>query len=124
MDNTTTTNTTENAQAARITEPTPTAETKTPEAPQAEQRAAAADIEGDRPFRRTTRQFNLGNGSRLVDMRTTNGGLAIIQESPRVNFRDLPSMTEREAILAALDFDLMDEADRLELVRQIVTANA
>jgi len=36
----------------------------------------------------------------------------------------LPSMTEREAILAALDFDLMDEADRLELVRQIVTANA
>ena len=57
-------------------------------------------------------------------MRTTNGGLAIIQESPCVNFRDLPSMTEREAILAALDFDLMDEADRLELVRQIVTANA
>ena len=36
MDNITTTNTTENAQAARIAEPTPTAETKTPEAPQAE----------------------------------------------------------------------------------------
>lgn len=69
--------------------------------------------------RRTTRQFDLGNGRRLVDMRTTSGGVEIIQEAPGVNFGGLPTMTRDEAIRAALDLDGSD-AERLALIRQIV----
>lgn len=83
--------------------------------------ATAATPEPTAP-RRTTRQFDLGDGRRLVDMRTTSGGVEIIPEAPGVNFDGLPTMTRDEAILAALDFDGngMSDADRLALIRQIV----
>lgn len=68
---------------------------------------------------RTTRQFDLGNGTRLVDMRRTNGGVEIIPEAPGVNFDGLPTMGRDDAIRAALDLDGSD-AERLALIRQIV----
>ena len=69
--------------------------------------------------RRTTRQFDLGDGRRLVDMRTTSGGVEIIPEAPGVNFGGLPTMGRDDAIRAALDLDGSD-AERLALIRQIV----
>ena len=75
------------------------------------------------PTTRSTRQFDMGNGRRLIDMRPTDGGVEIIPEAPGVNFDGLPKMTEREAILAALDCDGKSDAERLELVREIVAAH-
>ena len=80
--------------------------------------ATAATPEPTAP-RRTTRQFDLGNGRRLVDMRTTSGGVEIIPEAPGVNFGGLPTMGRDDAIRAALDLDGSD-AERLALIRQIV----
>lgn len=71
--------------------------------------------------RRTTRQFDLGDGRRLVDMRTTSGGVEIIPEAPGVNFDGLPTMTEREAILAAFHIEGSDE-QKFALIRQIAAA--
>ena len=116
------------ATPAQATSATPTAEppAATEPAPQiVENRdlAAAVPATADAPEptapRRTTRQFDLGNGRRLVDMRTTSGGVEIIQEAPGVNFGGLPTMTRDEAIRAALDLDGSD-AERLALIRQIV----
>ena len=81
--------------------------------------ATAAEPEPTAPFRRTTRQFDLGDGRRLVDMRTTSGGVEIIPEAPGVNFGGLPTMGRDDAIRAALDLDGSD-AERLALIRQIV----
>ena len=72
---------------------------------------------------RSTRQFDLGNGRRLVDMRPTSGPVEIIPEAPGVNFDGLPIMGRDEAILAALDLDGSD-AERVALVREIVTTAA
>ena len=80
--------------------------------------ATAAEPEPTAP-RRTTRQFDLGHGRRLVDMRTTSGGVEIIPEAPGVNFDGLPTMGRDDAIRAALDLDGSD-AERLALIRQIV----
>lgn len=85
--------------------------------------ATAAEPETTAPLRRTTRQFDLGDGRRLVDMRTTSGGVEIIPEAPGVNFGGLPIMGRDEAILAALDLDGSD-AERVALVREIVTTAA
>ena len=74
------------------------------------------------PFRRTTRQFDLGNGRRLVDMRPTSGGVEIIPEAPGVTFDGLQVMSRDDAILAALDCPGMTDAARVALVREIVTA--
>ena len=81
--------------------------------------ATAADPEPTAPCRRTTRQYDLGDGRRLVDMRTTSGGVEIIPEAPGVNFGGLPTMGRDDAIRAALDLDGSD-AERLALIRQIV----
>ena len=89
----------------------------------AQNRDHADDVQ-PAPFRRTTRQFDLGNGRRLVDMRTTNGGLDVIPEAPGVTFDGLPHMTEREAIRAALDCPGVTDAARVALIRQIVTTGA
>ena len=89
----------------------------------AQNRDHADDVQ-PAPFRRTTRQFDLGNGRRLVDMRATNGGLDVIPEAPGVCFDNLPHMTEREAILAALDCPGVTDAARVALVREIVTTGA
>ena len=91
--------------------------------PKAENRdfAAAVNLEHAEPFRRTTRQFDLGDNRRLVDMRPSNGGLDIIPEAG-ADFADVPAMSRDDAILAALDFDGMSDKDKLALVRQIVTA--
>lgn len=70
-------------------------------------------------LRRTTRQFDLGDGRRLVDMRTTSGGVEIIPEGPGVCFDHLPTMGRDDAICAALDLDGSD-AEQLALIRQIV----
>lgn len=83
--------------------------------------ATAATPEPTAP-RRTTRQYDLGDGRRLVDMRTTSGGVEIIPEAPSVNFGGLPTMGRDDAIRAALDLDGMSDKDKLALVRQIVTA--
>ena len=81
---------------------------------------ATADApEPTAPFRRTTRQFDLGNGRRLVDMRRSSGPVEIIPEAPGVNFDGLPTMSRDDAIRAALDLDGSD-AERLALIRQIV----
>ncbi len=94
---------------APATSATPTAATEpTPQIVENRDLAAAVPATADAPepiapFRRTTCQFDLGNGRRLVDMRTTSGGVEIIPEAPGVNFDDLPTMTRDEAILAALD---------------------
>ena len=81
--------------------------------------ATAAEPEPTAQCRRTTRQFDLGNGRRLVDMRTTSGPVEIIPEAPGVNFDGLPTMSRDDAIRAALDLDGSD-AERLALIRQIV----
>lgn len=81
--------------------------------------ATAAEPEPTAPCRRTTRQFDLGDGRRLVDMRTTSGPVEIIPEAPGVNFDGLPTMGRDDAIRAALDLDGSD-AERLALIRQIV----
>lgn len=81
---------------------------------------ATADApEPTAPCRRTTRQFDLRDGRRLVDMRTTSGPVEIIPEAPGVNFDGLPTMGRDDAIRAALDLDGSD-AERLALIRQIV----
>ncbi len=71
---------------------------------------------------RSTRQFDLGNGRRLVDMRPTSGGVEIIPEAPGVTFDGLQGMSRDDAILAALDCDELTDAERVALVREIVTA--
>ena len=73
--------------------------------------------------RRTTRQFDLGNGYRLIDMRETDGGLDVIPEGPGVCFDHLPKMSEREAILAALDCETTADR-RLGLIRRIIEITA
>lgn len=70
----------------------------------------------------STRQFDLGNGRRLVDMRPTSGGVEIIPEAPGVTFDGLQGMSRDDAILAALDCDELTDAARVALVREIVTA--
>ena len=116
-------------ETAPATSATPTAEptAATEPTPQiVENRNLAAAIpatadapEPTAPCRRTTRQFDLGDGRRLVDMRTTSGGVEIIPEAPGVNFGGLPIMGRDDAIRAALDLDGSD-AERLALIRQIV----
>lgn len=134
MDNTTSTEPQTAAENIPATNATPTAEqpaaeiaaapepTAAPE-PKAENRdfAAAVNLEHAEPFRRTTRQFDLGDNRRLVDMRPSNGGLDIIPAAG-ADFADIPAMSRDDAILAALDFDGMSDKDKLALVRQIVTA--
>ena len=98
----------------------PTAATKpTPQIVENRDLAAAVNLEHAEPFRRTTRQYDLGDGRRLVDMRTTSGEVEIIPEAPGVNFGGLPIMGRDDAIRAALDLDGSD-AERLALIRQIV----
>ena len=110
---------------APATSATPTAATEpTPQIVENRDLAAAVPATADAPeptapFRRTTRQFDLGDGRRLVDMRTTSGGVEIIPEAPGVNFGGLPTMGRDDAIRAALDLDGSD-AERLALIRQIV----
>lgn len=110
---------------APATSATPTAEPTTePQIVENRDLAAAVPATADAPeptapFRRTTRQFDLGNGRRLVDMRTTSGEVEIIPEAPGVNFDGLPTMGRDDAIRAALDLDGSD-AERLALIRQIV----
>ena len=101
-----------------------TAATKpTPQIVENRDLAAAVPATADAPEptapRRTTRAFDLGDGRRLVDMRTTSGGVEIIPEAPGVNFDGLPTMGRDDAIRAALDLDGSD-AERLALIRQIV----
>jgi len=114
---------------APATSATPTAEPTaatepTPQIVENRDLAAAVPATADAPeptapFRRTTRQFDLGDGRRLVDMRTTSGPVEIIPEAPGVNFDGLPTMSRDDAIRAALDLDGSD-AERLALIRQIV----
>jgi len=130
MDNTANTEPQTAAENIPATNATPTAEPPAAEiadAPEttAENReivaavpATAATPEPTAP-RRTTRQYDLGDGRRLVDMRTTSGGVEIIPEAPGVNFDGLPTMGRDDAIRAALDLDGSD-AERLALIRQIV----
>ena len=80
--------------------------------------ATAATPEPTAP-RRTTRQFDLGDGRHLVAMRRSNNGVEIIHEGPGVRFDRLPTMGRDDAIRAALDLDGSD-AERLALIRQIV----
>ena len=107
------------------TSATPTAEpTAAPQIVENRDLAAAVPATADAPeptapCRRTTRQFDLGDGRRLVDMRTTSGPVEIIPEAPGVNFDGLPTMSRDDAIRAALDLDGSD-AERLALIRQIV----
>lgn len=126
MDNTTSTEPQTAAENIPATNATPAAEPPAAEiadAPDqtAENRdfTAAVNLEHAEPFRRTTRQFDLGDGRRLVDMRTTSGEVEIIPEAPGVNFGGLPTMGRDDAIRAALDLDGSD-AERLALIRQIV----
>ena len=110
---------------ATATSATPTAEPTTePQIVENRDLAAAVPATADAPeptapCRRTTRQFDLGDGRRLVDMRTTSGPVEIIPEAPGVNFDGLPTMGRDDAIRAALDLDGSD-AERLALIRQIV----
>jgi len=128
------TSATPTAEQTAATEPTPqivenrdlaAAVPATADAPEptAENRdfTAAVNLEHAEPFRRTTRQFDLGDNRRLVDMRPSNGGLDIIPAAG-ADFADIPAMSRDDAILAALDFDGMSDKDKLALVRQIVTA--
>lgn len=117
------------ATPAPATSATPTAEPTaatepTPQIVENRDLAAAVPATADAPeptapCRRTTRQFDLGDGRRLVDMRTTSGPVEIIPEAPGVNFDGLPTMGRDDAIRAALDLDGSD-AERLALIRQIV----
>ena len=110
---------------APATSATPTEEpTAAPQIAENRDLAAAVPATADAPeptapFRRTTRQFDLGNGRRLVDMRRSSGPVEIIPEAPGVNFDGLPTMGRDDAIRAALDLDGSD-AERLALIRQIV----
>ena len=110
---------------ATATSATPTAEPTTePQIVENRDLAAAVPATADAPeptapCRRTPRQFDLGDGRRLVDMRTTSGPVEIIPEAPGVNFDGLPTMGRDDAIRAALDLDGSD-AERLALIRQIV----
>ena len=128
MDNTASTEPQTAAENIPATNATPTAEPPAAEIadapePTAENRdfTAAVNLEHAEPFRRTTRQFDLGDNRRLVDMRPSNGGLDIIPAAG-ADFADIPAMSRDDAILAALDFDGMSDKDKLALVRQIVTA--
>ena len=128
MDNTASTEPQTAAENIPATNATPTAEPPAAEIadapePTAENRdfTAAVNLEHAEPFRRTTRQFDLGDNRRLVDMRPSNGGLDIIPAAS-ADFADIPAMSRDDAILAALDFDGMSDKDKLALVRQIVTA--
>jgi len=128
MDNTASTEPQTAAENIPATNATPTAEPPAAEIadapePTAENRdfAAAVNLEHAEPFRRTTRQFDLGDNRRLVDMRPSNGGLDIIPAAG-ADFADIPAMSRDDAILAALDFDGMSDKDKLALVRQIATA--
>ena len=85
-----------------------------------ESAATAPNAAAKQTFR--TRQFDLGNGRRLVDMRPTSGGVEIIREAPGVTFDGLQGMSRDDAILAALDCDELTDAERVALVREIVTA--
>ena len=109
--------------ATQTAEPTAATE-PTPQIVENRDLAAAVPATADAPeptapCRRTTRQFDLGDGRRLVDMRTTSGGVEIIPEGPGVCFDRLPTMGRDDAIRAALDLDGSD-AERLALIRQIV----
>ena len=106
--------------ATQTAEPTAATE-PTPQIVENRDLAAAVNLEHAEPFRRTTRQYDLGDNRRLVDMRPSNGGLDIIPEAG-ADFADVPAMSRDDAILAALDFDGMSDKDKLALVRQIVTA--
>ncbi|MCR5750744.1 MAG: hypothetical protein K6G91_02170 [Kiritimatiellae bacterium] len=82
MDNTTSTEPQTAAENIPATNATPTAEPPAAEIadapkPTTENRdfTAAVNLEHAEPFRRTTRQFDLGDNRRLVDMRPSNGGL-------------------------------------------------
>ena len=128
MENTASTEPQTAAENIPATNATPTAEPPAAEIadapePTAENRdfAAAVNLDHAEPPRRTTRQFDLGDNRRLVDMRPSNGGLDIIPEAG-ADFADVPAMSRDDAILAALDFDGMSDKDKLALVRQIVTA--
>ena len=110
---------------APATSAAPTSATEpTPQIVENRDLAAAVPATADEPDQtaptRTTRQFDLGDGRRLVDMRRTNGGVEIIHEGPGVCFDNLPTMGRDDAIRAALDLDGSD-AERLALVREIVT---
>ena len=109
---------------APATPATPTATEPAPQIVENRDLAAAVPTTAATPEptapRRTTRQFDLGDGRRLVDMRTTSGGVEIIHEGPGVRFDRLPTMGRDDAIRAALDFDGMSDKDKLALVRQIV----
>ena len=128
MDNTASTEPQTAAENIPATNATPTADPPAAEIadapePTAENRdfTAVVNLEHAEPFRRTTRQFDLGDNRRLVDMRPSNGGLDIIPAAG-ADFADIPAMSRDDAILAALDFDGMSDKDKLALVRQIVTA--
>ena len=111
-----------NPESAPATTAEATAEpTAAPEIVENRDLAAAVTIQPAEPFRHTTRQFDLGDNRRLVDMRPTNGGLDIIPAAG-ADFADVPAMSRDDAILAALDIDGMSDKDKLALVRQIVTA--
>lgn len=103
--------------ATPTAEPTATTE-PTPQIVENRDLAAAVNLEHAEPFRRTTRQYDLGDNRRLVDMRPSNGGLDIIPEAG-ADFADVPAMSRDDAIRAALDLDGSD-AERLALIRQIV----
>ena len=110
---------------APATSATPTTATEpAPESVENRDHSASVPETADEPEqtapRRTTRQFDLGDGRRLVDMRRTNGGVEIIHEGPGVCFDHLPTMGRDDAIRAALDLDGSD-AELLVLIREIVT---
>ena len=112
----------ESAPATSATIPADGAQIVTPAPTQAP--ADGAQNRDHADFRRTTRQFKLNGGWRLVDMRESNGGIDVIPEGPGVSFDGLPHMTEREAIRAALDCPGVTDAARVALIRQIVTTGA
>ena len=135
MDNTTSTEPQTAAENIPATTATPTAEPTAAEiaeaapeptaAPQIVENRDVTEPPTDAPEpkeERWTRQFYLGNGQHLIDFRRTCGGLDIIPEGPGVNFDGLPIMTREEAILAVLDFDYWNDAQKCWIVRQIVTA--
>lgn len=119
MDNSASTEPQPVAENAPDTSATPTAEPTAAQIVENRDLAAAVNLEPAEPLQRTTRQFDLGDGRRLVDMRTTSGPVEIIPEAPGVNFDGLPTMGRDDAIRAVLDLDGSD-AERLALIRQIV----
>ena len=121
MDNSASTEPQPVAENAPDTSATPTAEPTAAQIVENRDLAAAVNLEPAEPLQRTTRQFDLGDNRRLVDMRPSNGGLDIIPAAG-ADFADVPAMSRDDAILAALDFDGMSDEQKLALVRQIVTA--